>query len=104
MEGTVKFFNRQKGFGFVSGDDGKDYFVHFTALPQGITLHENDRVSFDPTEGDRGLKAENVQRLGEGSAAPAQEDSNEEDSDEEDSQEDSNEEDSQEDSDEEKTE
>ncbi|HLC52827.1 MAG TPA: cold shock domain-containing protein [Candidatus Nanoarchaeia archaeon] len=63
MEGTVKFFNRQKGFGFISGDDGKDYFVHFTALPQGVTLRDNDRVSFEPAEGDRGLKAESVKLL-----------------------------------------
>lgn len=63
MEGTVKFFNRQKGFGFISGNDGKDYFVHFTALPQGVTLRDNDRVSFEPAEGERGLKAESVQLL-----------------------------------------
>lgn len=67
MEGTVKFFNRKKGFGFISGEDGKDYFVHFTALPQGVFLRENDRVSFDGKEGDRGLKAENVQLLQKGS-------------------------------------
>jgi len=63
MEGTVKFFNRKKGFGFVSGDDGKDYFVHFTGLAQGTFLRDNDRVSFNPAEGDRGLKAENVTLL-----------------------------------------
>ncbi len=63
MEGTVKFFNRKKGFGFVHGDDEKDYFVHFTALPRGTFLRDNDRVSFDGAEGDRGLKAENVKLL-----------------------------------------
>ena len=67
MEGTVKFFNRKKGFGFISGEDGKDYFVHFTALPQGVFLRDNDKVSFDGVEGDRGLKAENVQLLQKGS-------------------------------------
>ena len=61
MEGSVKFFNRKKGFGFIKGDDEKDYFVHFSALPQGTYLHDNDRVTFDVTEGERGLKAENVQ-------------------------------------------
>src|SRR3989338_7866552 len=63
MNGTVKFYNRKKGFGFISGEDGNDYFVHFTALPRGLSIRDNDKVSFDPAEGDRGLKAENVQLL-----------------------------------------
>ncbi len=61
MQGTLKFFNRKKGFGFISGEDGKDYFVHFTALGQGTFIRDNDVVSFTPAEGDRGLKAEQVQ-------------------------------------------
>ncbi|MFH0860274.1 MAG: cold shock domain-containing protein [Candidatus Altiarchaeota archaeon] len=60
VEGTVKFFNRMKRFGFINGDDGKDYFVHESALKSGKTLNENDRVSFDIVEGDRGPKAGNV--------------------------------------------
>ncbi|PIN76657.1 hypothetical protein COV17_01570 [Candidatus Woesearchaeota archaeon CG10_big_fil_rev_8_21_14_0_10_36_11] len=79
MEGTVKFFNQKKGFGFVHGDDEKDYFVHFTALPQGVFLRDNDRVSFDPVEGDRGLKAENVQLLQKGSDRESTEDEQPED-------------------------
>ena len=67
MEGNIKFFNRKKGFGFVHGDDGQDYFVHFTAVAEGTFLRDNDRVSFEPAEGDRGLKAENVQLLQKGS-------------------------------------
>ena len=68
MEGTVKFFNLKKGFGFVKGDDDKDYFVHISAI-QGVKfLRDNDRVSFEPGEGDRGLKAENVNLLEQGSA------------------------------------
>ncbi|MEK6846365.1 MAG: cold shock domain-containing protein [Nanoarchaeota archaeon] len=63
MQGTVKFFNRKKGFGFISGEDGKDYFVHFTALGQGTFIRDNDVVSFTPAEGDRGLKAEQVQLI-----------------------------------------
>ena len=63
MEGTVKFFNRKKGFGFVSGQDGKDYFVHFTGLSQGTFIRDNDVVSFDAEEGERGLKATNVKLL-----------------------------------------
>jgi len=60
MNGTVKFFNEMKGFGFITAEDGKDYFVHQTALPEGVTLHENDAVTFDIEEGDRGPKAVNV--------------------------------------------
>ncbi|MBS3115971.1 cold-shock protein [Candidatus Woesearchaeota archaeon] len=67
IEGTVKFFNRKKGFGFISGSNGQDYFVHFTAVPRGVFLRDNDRVSFEAVEGDRGLKAENVQLLQKGS-------------------------------------
>lgn len=63
MEGTVKFFNRKKGFGFINGEDGKDYFVHFTGLAQGTFLRDNDKVSFEPVEGDKGLKAEKVTLL-----------------------------------------
>jgi len=58
-----------KGFGFVTGEDGKDYFVHYTALKEGATLHENDSVSFDPVQGDRGMKAEHVTLLQEGGSS-----------------------------------
>lgn len=67
MEGTVKFFNRKKGFGFIQGDDSKDYFVHSTGLAQGVFLRDNDRVSFEPAESERGAKAQNVQLLQKGS-------------------------------------
>ena len=60
MNGTVKFFNEMKGFGFIAGEDGKEYFVHKSALGEGMTLHENDAVTFDVEEGDRGPKAVNV--------------------------------------------
>ena len=63
MEGTVKFFNRKKGFGFINGEDSKDYFVHFTGLAQGTFLRDNDKVSCEPVEGDKGLKAEKVTLL-----------------------------------------
>ncbi|MBN1385746.1 cold shock domain-containing protein [Candidatus Woesearchaeota archaeon] len=62
MEGTVKFFNDMKGFGFITAEDGKDYFVHQTALGEGVTLHEGDAVTFDIEQGDRGPKAVNVSK------------------------------------------
>jgi CspA family cold shock protein len=63
VNGTVKFFNRVKHFGFINGDDGKDYFVHQSGIKDGSSLNEGDKVSFDVVEGDRGPKAENVAKL-----------------------------------------
>jgi cold shock protein len=60
MNGTVKFYNEGKGFGFIAGEDGKEYFVHITGLNEGVRLQDNDAVTFDVVEGDRGPKAENV--------------------------------------------
>ncbi|MBI2658341.1 cold shock domain-containing protein [Candidatus Woesearchaeota archaeon] len=67
MKGKMKFFNREKGFGFIAGEDGKEYFVHKTGVNEGITLNDNDSVTFDVTEGDRGLKAVNVSKDAAGS-------------------------------------
>ena len=60
MEGTVKWFNDQKKYGFIAGEDGKDYFVHLSAIKSGTHLDENDRVSFDTMETERGVQAQNV--------------------------------------------
>ena len=60
MNGTVKFFNESKGFGFITGEDGKDYFAHMSGLQEGVRLRENDAVTFDVEEGDRGPKAVNI--------------------------------------------
>jgi CspA family cold shock protein len=62
-EGTVKFFNMRKNFGFITGDDGKDYFVHTSGLAEGTSLGEGDKVSFEIVEGDKGEKAEKVKKL-----------------------------------------
>lgn len=62
MKGTVKFFNAGKGFGFITAEDGKEYFVHQSALAEGVTLNEGDAVTFDVEEGDRGPKAVNVNK------------------------------------------
>ena len=64
MKGQVKFFNQGKGFGFIAGDDGKEYFVHQTGLKEGVSIGEGDSVDFEVTEGDRGPKAENVTMAG----------------------------------------
>jgi len=62
MNGTVKFFNEMKGFGFIAAEDGKEVFVHQSALEEGVRLNENDAVTFDVEEGDRGPKAVNVKK------------------------------------------
>ena len=72
MNGKVKFFNTEKGFGFITAEDGNDYFVHQTALPQGVMLRDGDDVTFDVEQGDRGPKAGNVKVGGGDSEAPAE--------------------------------
>ncbi len=62
MKGKVKFFNEKKGFGFIAGDDGSEYFVHQTGLQGGVTLQENDAVTFEVEQGDRGPKAVRVSK------------------------------------------
>ncbi|MFC4163564.1 cold-shock protein [Epilithonimonas zeae] len=60
QQGTVKFFNEAKGFGFISPADGsKDVFVHSSGLVSG-SIRENDKVNFNIQQGDRGLNAVNV--------------------------------------------
>ena len=63
--GTVKFFNAEKGYGFISREDGEDVFVHFSAI-QGSgyrSLEEGQRVEFDVGPGRKGDEAQNVRTL-----------------------------------------
>jgi CspA family cold shock protein len=64
-EGTVKWFNESKGFGFITQEGGKDVFAHYSAIEgEGFkTLAEGDLVSFDVVEGDKGLKASKIIKL-----------------------------------------
>lgn len=62
MDGTVKWYNDRKGFGFIQGQDGNDYFVHNTAIQGGARLNDGDPVTFDPKDAERGKKAENVKK------------------------------------------
>lgn len=64
-EGTVKWFNDAKGFGFISQDDGPDVFVHFSSIQgEGFkSLAEGERVTFDVEDGPKGLQASNVKKV-----------------------------------------
>ncbi|MFC5448766.1 cold shock domain-containing protein [Paenibacillus aestuarii] len=65
MQGKVKWFNAEKGYGFIEREDGGDVFVHFSAIQtEGFkTLEEGQAVSFDIVEGARGPQAANVSKL-----------------------------------------
>jgi CspA family cold shock protein len=65
MKGTVKWFNSEKGFGFIAREDGEDVFVHFSAIQTSgyKTLEEGQEVEFEITQGDRGPQAANVIKL-----------------------------------------
>jgi len=64
-EGTVKWFNDAKGFGFIEQDGGQDVFVHHSAIQSDgfRSLHEGDRVSFEVVDGQKGPAAQNVTKL-----------------------------------------
>ena len=65
MKGTVKFYDSTKRYGFISAEDGKEYFVHETGLEEGVTIAENDKVEFEVEQGDKGPKAAKVRKASE---------------------------------------
>ncbi len=65
MKGKVKWFDKKKGYGFIEGEDGRDYFVHFSDVEKDgfRALEEGEEVEFEPQETDRGTKAIKVRSL-----------------------------------------
>jgi len=65
MTGKVKWFNSEKGYGFITTEEGKDLFVHYSQIQKDgfKTLEENEAVSFDVVDGNKGPQAANVQAL-----------------------------------------
>lgn len=63
MKGKVKMFNSARGFGFITGDDGKDVYVHSTAVEGGATLAVGDTVEYEVEQGERGPRAKNVKKI-----------------------------------------
>jgi cold shock protein len=63
--GTVKWFNEQKGFGFIAQDNGPDVFVHYSAIEASgfKSLHEGDPVEFEVTQGPKGPQAKSVRKV-----------------------------------------
>ncbi len=63
MKGTVNWYNPRKGYGFITGEDGEDVFVHRASIQEGQGyLHEGDRVEYEVEETERGLKAKNLKK------------------------------------------
>lgn len=62
MKGTIKWYNARKGYGFLLGEDGKEVFVHRSALPMDASFNEGDAVEFEVETSDRGPQAKNVKK------------------------------------------
>jgi CspA family cold shock protein len=63
MKGNIKWYNSRKGYGFIQGEDGKEVFVHRTAIQMGTSLNEGDAIEFEIETSDRGPKAKNVKKV-----------------------------------------
>ena len=62
MNGKVKMFNAARGFGFITGEDGKDVYVHVSAVEGGAALAVGDSVQYDVEQGEKGPRAKNVKK------------------------------------------
>ena len=62
MKGTVKWYNAGKGYGFITDEDGKEVFVHRSAVPMEIFLDEGDQVEFEIEDSEKGPKATNIKK------------------------------------------
>jgi len=63
MKGKVKMFNNERGFGFITGDDGKDVYVHTTAIEGGAALATGDAVEYEVEAGQKGPRAKGVKKI-----------------------------------------
>jgi CspA family cold shock protein len=62
MKGIVKFYNDMKGFGFITGEDGKETFVHRSSIPVELNLREGDEVEYQIEDSERGTRATNLKK------------------------------------------
>lgn len=63
MKGKVKMFNAERSFGFITGDDGKDVYVHLSAIEGGVALAQGDAVEYEVEASDRGPRAKGVKKV-----------------------------------------
>lgn len=63
MKGTIKWYNARKGYGFITGEDDEDVFVHRSAIPPGTFLNEGDKVEYKVEDTERGASAKDVKKL-----------------------------------------
>jgi len=63
MKGTIKWYNAGKGYGFITGEDEKDVFVHRSGIPNGTYINEGDKVEYEIEESERGPRATKIKKL-----------------------------------------
>lgn len=71
MKGTIKWYNKEKGYGFIRGEDSKDLFFHYSALPkymENVREEDNLKVEFDLVDTDRGPQAQKIKFVDDGSS------------------------------------